>query len=130
MSKKADPLQFPILPNETTAGPGYAATISPHLVDKTQWVVLSRDADGSERAKVHRESKALPAYNSRDWYRRRSDGRWEYMRKDADKFEPSTPPDGAYCNVIEGIAFYTLHRMSPQEIEEHRANLGKLLDLA
>jgi hypothetical protein len=62
-----------------------------------------------------------------DVYERYHATQWEHVRKHTRKYEPGEPPANAHRTVIDGMHFYTLHVMTESEIEEHCANLRRLL---
>ena len=122
------PLPFPVQQNATTVGPAYVGTIttSQRLAQITRYVELTLTG-GIEHARVFRESSDAKGLFSCDVYQRSSGGRWDGPREETRKYENPAVPANAYYVVIDRIDFYTLHQMTPAEIEDHRTNLSKLL---
>jgi len=124
------PQQFPVTTNATTFGPQAVAAITPSVVyqSKTSALVATRE-NGKLKLSVFRTSTSLGADGlySRDDYARGTTGRLTGTGKADHKFLRPEIPAGAKVTNINGQDVYTMHDLTPEEIEALRTDLPEIL---
>ncbi len=123
------PQIVPVQTNATTASPNVvkAITLDPAYEMKTVQVVLTRD-QGTLKTSLYRASTSPGGvgYYSREDYARAPTGRFEKTDKAEEKFVRPEIPAAAKLTALDGLALYTMHDMTPEEIEALRADLPEL----
>jgi hypothetical protein len=124
------PQPFPVTTNATTFGPRAVAaiTLSSVYQGMTAAFVATREK-GKLKVSVFRASTSPGGVRlySRDDYAHGATGRLTKTGKADQKFVRPEIPDGAKLTKLDGKDVYTMHDMTPDEIEALRADLPELL---